>query len=97
MIPFSLKLIKAELPFFLKTASGLPSLDPLYELLDICRKEIANLKNNEKTFQQYSVTKLQFADSLSPIPSPSTPLPNLSSISDSLSIEDIFCTDYDST
>lgn len=62
MVPFELRLIKAELPYFLKTNS---SLDPLYELLAYCRQRIAKLKLAED--------KRDAATTISSSSSPSSP------------------------
>ena len=68
-----LRIIKAELPFYLKTVSGIPGLDPLYELLNMCRKEIANLKIHEKKFLGILQLRPVLLDSLSPLQGPSSP------------------------
>ncbi len=79
MVPFILRIIKAELPFFLKTVSGVPGLDYIYELLNICRKEISNLRVNEKKFSAILQIRPVFADSFFPIEGPSTPFYSLAS------------------
>ena len=42
-VPFTLFVLKAELPYYLKISN---SLDPLYKVLSICRKEVEQLKAN---------------------------------------------------
>jgi len=84
MVPFALHIIKAELPYFLKTDA---SLDPLYELLTFCRAEIANMKINQARLSSVASSKPEFVDRLTYFPAPSTSyLTNPSS----LSISDTF-------
>jgi hypothetical protein len=65
MVPFELRLIKAELPYFLKTNN---SLDPLYELLAYCRQRIAKLKLAED--KRDTATSTSSAAAASPTASP---------------------------
>jgi len=89
MVPFSLRVIKAELPYYLKAAV---SLDPLYELLSLCRKEISHFSTNEKREKTILFKNIDLADSLSPLPAPSTSF--LFSILDS---EEVFSRTYEET
>jgi hypothetical protein len=84
MVPFMLRIIKSELPFFLKTVTGIPGLDPLYELLNVCRKEIANLRIHEKKYAGILQMRPVLIDSLSPLQGPSSPFYSLASQQQSL-------------
>jgi hypothetical protein len=89
IVPFSLRIIKAELPFFLKTATGIAALDSMYELLTMCKKEIAFLKANDKQCRSAFKPKLQVPDTFSQLTAPYTTLNNLSPTT-SVTIDDIF-------
>ncbi len=83
MVPFTLRVLKAELDYLMKTNL---SMDPLYELLSLCRKEIANLKINQKKIERV-FTPLSVLESLTAIPLSPTPSFNPTS---SFVVEDIF-------
>jgi hypothetical protein len=93
MVPFTLRVIKAELPFFLKNASGTPGLDQLYELLDLCRKEISILKSNEKKLKHALKPKPELVENLTPIPYLSSFNRSYGSLT--VTVEDIFAGEYE--
>ncbi len=70
MIPFFLRVIKAELPFYLKTSN---SLDSLYQLLSYTRREINRLKANQQSnnssnsSSNNSSIKPELVDALTPL------------------------------
>ena len=68
MVPFSLRIIRAQLPYLLKTSS---SVDGLYELLAVCRREIAKYPTQEKNEEQLTVPP-SLENAITPLPAIST-------------------------
>lgn len=90
MVPFSLYLLKTELPYYLKQSS---SLDPLYEILDLCRKEISHLSSQKDKFDSVQLHNFQLEDSLTSLTPTSTP----SFTRKNETIKELFMTPYEST
>jgi len=117
MVPFALRIIKAELPYLLKlnsssssTSSATPketanpnplttsvplapvttinsNLDPLYELLSLCRKELSFLHAKFRRMKQQSLTaSSQGSVSISTIPNTTGTNPEIGSPSSSESM-----------
>eukprot|EP01119_Soliformovum_irregulare_P022310 TRINITY_DN7614_c0_g1_i1.p1 TRINITY_DN7614_c0_g1~~TRINITY_DN7614_c0_g1_i1.p1 ORF type:complete len:443 (-),score=102.42 TRINITY_DN7614_c0_g1_i1:39-1367(-) len=69
MVPFSLRITKAELAYFLKTDA---SLDLFYQLLAFCRNEITHLKTHGHKLAENYITDPSIIDAVTSLPSPSS-------------------------
>eukprot|EP01116_Phalansterium_solitarium_P022491 TRINITY_DN7445_c2_g1_i1.p2 TRINITY_DN7445_c2_g1~~TRINITY_DN7445_c2_g1_i1.p2 ORF type:complete len:466 (-),score=179.86 TRINITY_DN7445_c2_g1_i1:195-1592(-) len=68
MVPFALRVVAATLPYHLKTSQ---SLDPLYELLAVCRRQLAELRRNEAFVRDLPVAPPDDANLITVLPVPS--------------------------
>eukprot|EP01117_Protostelium_nocturnum_P003622 TRINITY_DN1489_c0_g2_i1.p1 TRINITY_DN1489_c0_g2~~TRINITY_DN1489_c0_g2_i1.p1 ORF type:complete len:427 (-),score=187.89 TRINITY_DN1489_c0_g2_i1:419-1699(-) len=91
-VPFSLRVIKAQLPEFLKTGN---SLDEMFQLLSLCKKQIETLNSNEESMRRKDTSSssvLKLVDHLTPLFTPSSPFPSSPS---SIPLEDFFFGNFD--
>lgn len=64
MVPFSMRILKAQLPYFLRSDL---SLDPLYSLLAQCRQEVQRRSSTESASSPSSLLDSNSANSVSPL------------------------------